>query len=324
MHAICTQLCEREVMEAELRYIYEVYKTGSFSRAAENLFVTQPALSKSIRRTEESIGMAIFERKQHPLQLTEAGESYIRAIEKILLIEKDLADEISDIRNLESGSVLIGGSNYVNTSILPDILTRFQMKYPNIKIRLVEASSAHLSKLLAGNELDLTFSCNKNFVKDFKKREAFRDCLLMAVPWNCEINEKLSAHAYTAADILEGRHLLGERSDVGIEAFRQLPLIALDEGNNLYDRMREIYQEAGFDPDIRIVLQQMTTAFKLAESGYGITITCDRLVKASYTDLRFYSIRTPLSERIFYMLLPNRAYTPVAVKRFMEFFDRNV
>ncbi len=311
-------------METELHYILEVSRTGSFSKAAENLFVSQPALSKSIKKTEEAIGMPLFDRRTHPLQLTEAGKAYVKAIEKILLTEKDLSDQIRDIRNLEKGHISIGGSNYVNTSILPDILTSFQEQYPGVQIHLVEFSSARLSQMLAKNELDLTFSCNMEFMQDFQKQEAFRDRLLMAVPWNCPINDTLGDFSYGVEEIIQGDHLLMKKPPVEIGAFRGLPFIALDQGNNLYDRAFQLFREAGFEPDLRIVLQQMTTAFKLAESGFGITVTCDRLVKASYTDLRFYAIDSPLTDRVFYMLLPRRAYIPVAVQRFMEHFRSRI
>ena len=311
-------------METEMRYIYEVSRTGSFSKAAENLYVSQPALSKSIKKTEDAIGMPLFDRRAHPLQLTEAGQAYLKAIEKILLAEKDLSDQIRDIRDLEKGQISIGGSNYVNTSILPDVLTSFQERYPGVQIRLVEFSSARLSQMLAKNELDLTFSCNMEFMQDFKKQEAFRDRLLMAVPWNAPINETLGDRSYGVEEIIQGDHLRMKKPPVEISAFRGLPFIALDQGNNLYDRALQIFREAGFDPEIRIVLQQMTTAFKLAESGFGITMTCDRLVRASYTDLRFYAIDSPLADRIFYMLLPRRAYVPVAVQRFMEHFKSRI
>ncbi len=305
-------------MEAELRYIYEVCRTGNFSRAAENLFVSQPALSKSIKKTEDAIGMPLFDRRSHPLQLTEAGEAYLRAIEKILLIEKDLSDQIGDIKDLEKGHLRIGGSNYVNTSILPEALTSFQERYPGVEIELVEFSSARLSQMLSKNELDLTFSCNMEFMQDFQKQEAFRDRLLMAVPWNVPINETLGDLSYGVEEIIQGDHLRRTKPPVEMGVFRDLPFIALDKGNNLYDRALRLYREAGYEPRIRIVLQQMTTAFKLAESGFGITVTCDRLVQASYSDLRFYAIDSPLADRVFYMLLPRRAYIPVAVQRFME------
>ena len=75
-------------MELEKKYIYQVYVNGSFSKAAEALFVTQPALSIAIRKVEKAIGAALFHRGQRPLTLTPVGEMYISYIKKEMLLER--------------------------------------------------------------------------------------------------------------------------------------------------------------------------------------------------------------------------------------------
>ena len=87
-------------MTNEMKYIYELYKTKSFSIAAEKLFITQPALSICVQKVEKDLGMPIFYRNKKILSLTEAGEKYIQAIEHIDFIEKNMYDEINDLKNL--------------------------------------------------------------------------------------------------------------------------------------------------------------------------------------------------------------------------------
>ena len=72
-------------MELEKKYIYQVYQCGSFSKAAEALFITQPALSIAIKKVEQEIGAAIFNRSQRPLTLTSIGELYLQHIKKEML-----------------------------------------------------------------------------------------------------------------------------------------------------------------------------------------------------------------------------------------------
>lgn len=307
-------------MEAEYHYIYEIYKTGSFSKAAENCFVSQPALSKSVKKVEESIHMPLFDRKKYPLRLTEAGKCYVEMIEKIARAERELKNQINDIQALNSGELRIGGSNYVNASVLTDLLTRFQTKYPLIQISLVENSSKVLIEMLSRLELDITFSCREDLIPDLNHREAFRDHLLMAVPPGFFVNPNLVDCAFTAQEILQGLHLTGKKPAANLYDFVNLPFIALTEGNNLYDRSMKIYQEAGITPTIRIHLEQMTTAYHLAESGFGITLTSDRLIRSPDTDMRFFRLNSPYTERIFYLLLPNVSYTPFAVREFMSMF----
>ena len=75
-------------MELEKKYIYQVYQCGSFSKAAEALFITQPALSIAIKKVEQEIGAAIFNRSQRPLTLTSIGELYLQHIKKEMLLEQ--------------------------------------------------------------------------------------------------------------------------------------------------------------------------------------------------------------------------------------------
>lgn len=74
-----------------MEYIYEVYKEKSFSKAAANLFISQPSLSANVKRIEKRIGYPIFDRSTKPLQLTECGEKYIQAVERIMDIQKNFS-----------------------------------------------------------------------------------------------------------------------------------------------------------------------------------------------------------------------------------------
>ena len=105
-------------MQQDFQYIYQVYLDGSFSKAAEHLYLTQPALSIAIQKIENSIGMPLFDRSRRPLQLTAAGEAYIQSIQKIQSLEYDLNQQIRDIQNLNTGLIRFGGSHYVNAYIL--------------------------------------------------------------------------------------------------------------------------------------------------------------------------------------------------------------
>ena len=70
-------------MQQDMKYIYQVYEEGSFSRAAQRLYMTQPALSIAVQKVEESIGMPLFDRSRRPLKLTAAGQIYIDAVKKM-------------------------------------------------------------------------------------------------------------------------------------------------------------------------------------------------------------------------------------------------
>lgn len=92
------------------RYIYEVYKEKSFSRAAENLFISQPALSAIVKKAEEKLQVPIFDRSCKPIKLTEAGRLYIRSTERTMDIERDLEDNINALRDSVKSIINIGSA----------------------------------------------------------------------------------------------------------------------------------------------------------------------------------------------------------------------
>ncbi len=310
-------------MQQDYEYILKVYEEGNISKAAEKLFLTQPALSIAIQRIEASIGMPLFDRTRRPLQPTQAGKIYIDMIKQMQELEFDLKRQIQDIRDLKTGDLKIGGSHYLNAYILPSILSAFSQKYPGIQLELIEYGSDQLSAMLLERKLDLTFSCNTAFMYNLEKYPAFYDHILLAIPASHPINEKIASARLTADDILQEKHLAENCPSVLLPLFRDIEFILLTPGNNLYDRCIQMFQEADFTPHIKLMLAQLVTAYHLAEAGYAATFISDRLVQAHSDQLAFYKIASDLANRLFYILLPNRNYTTHATKEFIQFFLTN-
>ena len=305
-------------MTPEMEYIYTVYQEGSFSKAAQKLYLTQPALSIAIRKVEQSIGMSLFDRKRKPLQLTAAGKIYIDTIKKMLLLEEEQQQKLNDIQNLVTGTIRLGGTHYLNAYILPKLLASFSRLHPGVQLQISEQSSYKLSQMLASRELDITFNCSPNLVKDFVSYAMFEDRVLLAVPSDDPFNKKYTGFALTAAQICGGQHLLQNCPKLPLRALAEPELILLRKGNNLYERACEIFEQAGISPKVKLDLNQLVTAYHMAEAGMAATLVSDRIIKTQRDTLCYYSLDTPIATRVFYILLAKDAYTPVAVRRFVE------
>ncbi len=306
-------------MKPELVYIYTVYQEGSFSKAADKLFMTQPALSISIQKIEQSIGMPLFDRSRRPLQLTEAGEIYIDTIEKMMQLEKEQQQRISDIRDLTTGTIRLGGSHYLNAYILPSVLSGFCRRYPGIEVEIVEEGSFELSAMLADRKLDITFSCNPAAIRSFEHYEIFEDHILLAVPRDYEINQKYSDYALTSEDVINGKHRAADCPSIRLSSFSELEYIRLTKGNNMFDRANGMFEEAGFEPRIKMNLSQLVTAYRLAAASVAATFASDRMIRHGDDSLLFYKLDSAHTTRMFYILLPNREYTSRAVKAFIQY-----
>ena len=225
---------------------------------------------------------------------------------------------MQDIREVNTGSVRIGGSHYINAYILPGILSAFARRHPRVKIDLVESSSAVLSQMLSRREVDITFNCNPQFMEGFERYPAFEDHILLAVPKSFKINAGLMDRCLCADDIANKRHLQPDCPCVTLDAFRSLEFILLNPGNNLRDRAKRLFEEAGFSPKVRLELSQLVTAYHLANAAMGAAFISDRLVVHSDDSLYYYKLDSGLTDRMFYMLLPNRKYTSKAVRAFVD------
>ncbi|MCI8663627.1 MAG: LysR family transcriptional regulator [Hungatella sp.] len=306
-------------MRQDMKYVYQVYEDGSFSKAAEHLYMTQPALSIAIQKIEESIGMPLFDRNRRPLKPTSAGQLYIDMIKKVESLERDLDRQIHDIQNLNTGEIRLGGSHYLNAYILPKVLTGFSRDYPGVRLEVIEESSDVLADMLTEQKLDLTFSCNTAFMRNFQRYSIFYDHILLAVHRDDPVNRKVSSMALTAGDILNQRHLKPDCPATSLKSFCGLEYILLTKGNNLHDRALALFEKAGFEPRIKLMLSQLATAYHLAEENYAATFISDRMVKSPDSALFFYKLDSELSKRLFYVLLPDRNYTSHAVKMFIQY-----
>lgn len=311
-------------MEQDMKYIYQIYQDGSFSVAAEHLYMSQPALSIAVRRVEESIGAEIFDRSRRPVTLTEAGQAYIDTLHYIRYLEEDLAHRIEDLRGLQTGTLRLGGTHFLNCYILAPILADFARLYPGIKLELFEDSALKLQGWLQRRDLDLTLSCAPEIVEQFEHKPAFSDHVLLAVHRDIPLPQELNILALTADDILKQRHLKQDCPRVDLTHFREVDFILLRQGNNLYDRGRKMFAEAGFEPKIKMTISQMVTSYRLADNALGAVFISDRLVRSKRSHLRFFKINSEFTDRLFYFLLPKRDYTPFAVRRFMDFAAENI
>ena len=308
-------------MQQDMQYVYTLYKEGNFSKAAAKLFISQPALSMAIQKTEASLGMPLFDRSTRPMRLTPAGEIYIAAIRKTQYLEQDLSQQIQDIKSLKTGTVSIGGTNYINSYILPDILAGFNQEYPELKISLKEGSAYQMESMLKERTIDLSISCDPGIIVNFKGFQLFTDHLLVAVPKQIPIPEEILGCTLSAADIINKKHLAPEYPAVSVSSFKNLDFILLEEGNNLYDRSMKIFENAGFSPSVKIQLSQLVTAHHLAESGYAATFISDRLIKHEDSNLNYFKLEDKESLRTFYILSHPDRYISNAVSAFIDYIQ---
>ena len=278
-----------------MRYVYEVYKEMSFSKAARNLYISQPSLSAAVKKAEQEAGFPIFDRSTSPIRLTEPGREYIRAVERILDVENGFQSYLNDLNGLRTGSISIGGTNLFVSFLLPPLLSRFTASYPAVEIQLTEASTEELTERLFAGQLDLIIDNSRMDPSVYESAFVCEDHLVLTVPRTFPSAKKAAAYGLTAQDIRRGLHLLADTPAVPLEFFKEDPFLLLKTGNDTRSRAQKICRASHFSPHIRLKLDQQITAYNLSSYGMGISFTGDILIN-----------RVPASENLVFFKLGDK------------------
>lgn len=138
-----------------IQYVLTVLREGSITGASKKLYVSQPALSQTIKQIEQDLGAPIFDRSTDPISLTYAGQKYVDAAQKMLDIERNLRTQISEMKDEVHGRIRVGISVQRGLQLLPLIIPEFSREYPFVKIELVEHGSDTLERMTSEGHCDI-------------------------------------------------------------------------------------------------------------------------------------------------------------------------
>ena len=280
-------------------YVLEVNKERSFSKAAKNLFISQPALSATIRRIEEKIGENIFDRSTSPISLTSCGEEYIRIANEMNAAEEDFLAYVKNLKGLKTGKLILGGTNLNISYILPPILEEYQKDFPDIVVKLEEKNIVDLEKALDLGEIDfLVDSCDLDQNK-FSTYIYQNECVILAIPKIYRCNEKLLDYRLSRRDVILDKHLKPDFPILPLDLVASEKFILLNETTDTYKRVEALFAKYNIQPSVHLHLDQQSSAFSLARAGLGITFISDTLIKNSafHPNLCYYKIDTNESSR---------------------------
>ncbi len=139
----------------QLRILKAIYAEGSFKRAADSLFVSQPAISLQVQNLERQLDVPLFDRGGRRAQLTEAGHLLLSYGEKILSLCQETCRAIEDLQNLQGGTLIVGASQTTGTYLLPRMIGMFRKQYPDVAVQLHVHSTRRTAWSVANGQVDL-------------------------------------------------------------------------------------------------------------------------------------------------------------------------
>lgn len=308
------------------KYVYEVYKERSFTKAAQNLYISQPSLSARIKKIEEIIGEPLFDRSTTPLQLTEIGKVYIEAAEEITQIEQRVENYINDLAGLKTGNLAVGASTLFAAYVVPSLITQFNQKFPDVHIQLIEGNTAELEEMLGSNALDFVID-NYHYDSILYNKELYcEENILLAVPKHFAVNEELGMYQLSYKNIKNKNYLNQKYPAVPLGRFADLPFIMLTQGNDTRTRGDRLCRNVGFKPNIVLEFNQQSTAYMASSTQLGATFISDILVSQlpTFENLVYYKLDGEEAKRKVFFYYKTHKYKTRVMEEFIRMMHEQI
>ena len=301
------------------KYIYEIYHTGSISKSASNLFISQPALSNAVKRFEKQLGYEIFNRKTSPLSLTRKGMLYIEYLEEKLTLDKRLSEDIKRVDNEADKKIRIGSNNSSSIFTFPFLCKEFLKSFPDTNLEISMAGrTKSLYESLENGSVDIVLD-SQNTAVNFERLKLWEEKYVFLIRRDHPGIDGLLDKVLTLEELYSGS--FPKKKEV--RSFHSLGKINIFmPGRNL--RMRDVMKNHFKDIMSRQIslksFYRLDLQYSMAENGLGALICPQSLVISKGYDerkLSCFSINFPDNKREVFLYY-NRNNTSEYLENFIR------
>lgn len=293
--------------DRRLQVFYAVAKNGSFTRAADSLFMTQPAVTFQIKQLEEHFNCRLFERQHQRISLTAAGQVVFEFAEKILALSDELEGRVADLTGQIGGQLDIGASTTLGEFILPDILAGFNELYPQVHLRMVVGNSEQVQSSVLEGALDLGFVDGTASAKGISAEAAGGE-LVAAV---CSKNYPLAELSAVKASELHEYEFVSREPGSGTRECVESYLAA---NGSSYENLKTV-MELGSPQALKNVVQ----------SGLGFALMSTSVVRREIERGELVAVPlVPPLKRDFLLVMPKERFRSRTISIFVDFVKRGL
>lgn len=260
----------------DYEYIVAIAEQGSISRAAEQLFITQSALTRFLQRTERQLGIALFTKKGNQFLLTEAGRQYVETGHQIIRLDRKLEAQLAKELMGQKKQIRLGYGMGRSNDVLEEILPAFYEKHPDICVYASADTSRRQMASLERGELDLAIVTNIERVPGYQYLPVERTCLSLAVPEHSPLLEEAREREGYPYPVIERERLNGQR------------FIMLRATTNSGNLVREWLRRYGVTPKIVLEVSDVRSMIDAVESNLGVAMFLS--VPAGSKRIRYLSV----------------------------------
>ena len=277
------------------RYIalQKIVEVGSFSKAAELLGYTQPALSQMIASLERELNIKLLYRSSHRVCLTVEGERIFPALQKAVAQYLSMQEIIKEIQGLETGVIRIGTLSSVSCHWLPQLIGGFQKQYPNVAFVLHQGDNNSIPEWVRMGEVDFGF-VNMSV---YNGKAAF-----------------LKEGEYRA--VLPVQHPLSGQEYVTLSQLAEYPFLVIEEGS--FSRPMEAFRELSLQPKVRLRVHDDYSILSMVESGLGVSILPELVLRKTNYQIKILPLKPAITRKIGF-IAKDKNELPLATKSFINF-----
>lgn len=227
------------MFDFRLRVFYTVAKRLSFTKAAEELFISQPAVTKHIHELEQQLGVKVFERIGNRIKLTVAGQIMLKHAETIFTTYRNLEYDINQLKSSQGGLLPIGASTTIAQYFIPPLLAKFHQRYSDVEISLIMGNTEQIEQALLEKNIELGIIEGKSKNPLLKYVELAKDEIVLV--GNAQ-------HAYGQDDKLTANDL------------KQIPLLMREHGSGTLEVILDALNQLKLKPtDLNIAMYMGST-----------------------------------------------------------------
>lgn len=283
------------------RYValQKIVELGSFTKAAELLGYTQPAMSLMISSLEKELSIKLLYRSRYGIRLTLEGEQLYPAIQKTLLQYHSMLEIARQIRGLDSGVIRIGTLSSISCHWLPPLIKNFQEKYPHIEFVLHQGDNNSIPEWVRTGEADFGF-VNLDVLGNVPARF-------------------IKEGEYRA--VLPAKHPLACASCVTLEELAREPFLVIEEGS--LSKPLEAFRQKGIEPQVKIRVHDDYSILSMVESGLGVSILPELVLRKTNYNVAILPISPAIIRKIG-LVMKDKNALPIASKYFIDYLLASV
>jgi LysR family transcriptional regulator, hydrogen peroxide-inducible genes activator len=259
----------------QLRYFCAVVEAGSFSRAAEQSHVSQPSLSQQIMKLEDELGARLFDRLGRSVRLTETGQTFLPRARAVLRELEAARGDVTEQKDSVGGAVTIGVIPTVAPYYLPQRLTRFSRKYPQVRLTVVEEITPLLLEQVRASKVDLAILALPIRGHEFETFPLLTERLFAALPPG---------------------HKFAKRRMLPLKDLRTQPFLLLRDGHCFRDTAVAACDRARLNPQIIFESGQFSSLLSMVGAGMGVSIVPEMAIDKK-SRCRFVRLDDPAATR---------------------------